>query len=65
MRRAVRRLQRGTSSIRECEAELDALIVGQTSSIEDIDERIEAERKLRRKAWRMLLEVTKGPSRSR
>ena len=59
MKLAVRRLRRGTYSIVECETELARLIAEETGHIEDVDERIAAERKLKRRAWRMLLDATR------
>ena len=50
MKQAVRRLRRGTYSIVECETELARLIAEETGHIEDVDERIAAERKLKRRA---------------
>lgn len=59
MKQAVRRLQRGMCTIAECEAELNCIIKRETIGMYDLDEIIEAERKLKRKAWRMLLEATR------
>ena len=59
MKLAVRRLQRGMCTIEECERELDAIIADATPSYSDIDRRLVVQKKLKRKAWRMLLEATR------
>jgi len=64
MKLAVRWLQRGRYTIKECERTLNYLIDEETAGIEDVDKRIETEKMLKRKAWRLLLEATKGPARS-
>ena len=59
MKLAVRRLQRGMCTIEECERELDAIIADATPNYSDIDRRLAVQKKLKRKAWRMLLEATR------
>ena len=59
MKLAVGWLQRGRYTIKECERTLNYLIDEETAGIEDIDERLKTEKKLKRKAWRMLLEATR------
>ena len=59
MKLAVRRLQRGMCTIEECERELDAIIADATSNYSDIDRRLAVQKKLKRKAWRLLLEATR------
>ena len=56
----VRHLQRGMYSIHECESLMENEITAAVRSCEGtIDERVEFERKLKRRMWRMLLEATK------
>ena len=54
------RLERGLMTIQNAESELNGII---TKAMLDyngtLDERLEIERKLKRRAWRMLLEATK------
>lgn len=54
------RLERGLLTIQNAESELNGII---TKAMLDckgtLDERLEIERKLKRRAWRMLLEATK------
>jgi len=59
MKLAVRRLQRGMCTIEECERELDAIIADATPNYSDIDRRLAVQKKLKRKAWRLLLEATR------
>ena len=59
MKLAVRRLQRGMCTSEECERELDAIIADATPNYSDIDRRLAVQKKLKRKAWRMLLEATR------
>ncbi len=59
MKQAVRRLQRGKCTIEECERDLNEIIEDATPDYSDIDRRIAVHRKLKRKAWRMLLEATR------
>ncbi len=59
MKLAVRRLQRGMCTIEECERKLDAIIADATPNYSDIDRRLAVQKKLKRKAWRMLLEATR------
>ena len=59
MKLAVRRLRRGMCTIEECERELDAIIEDATPNYSDIDRRLAVQKKLKRKAWRMLLEATR------
>ena len=59
MKQAVRRLQRGTCTIEECERDLNEIIKDATPDYSDIDRRLAVQRKLKRKAWRMLLEATR------
>lgn len=59
MKQAVRRLQRGMCSIDECERDLNEIIEDATPDYSDIDRRLAVQRKLKRKAWRMLLEATR------
>lgn len=59
MKQAVRRLQRGPCTIEECERDLDEIIKDATPDYSDIDRRLAVQRKLKRKAWRMLLEATR------
>lgn len=59
MKLAVRRLQRGMCTIEECERELDAIIADATPNYSDIDRRLVVQKKLKRKAWRLLLEATR------
>lgn len=59
MKQAVRRLQRGMCTIEECERELDAIIADATPNYSDIDRRLAVQKKLKRKAWRLLLEATR------
>jgi len=59
MKLAVRRLQRGMCTIEECERELDAIIADATPNYSDIDRRLAVLKKLKRKAWRLLLEATR------
>ena len=59
MKQAVRRLQRGMFTIEECERELDAIIADATPNYSDIDRRLAVQKKLKRKAWRLLLEATR------
>lgn len=59
MKQAVRRLQRGTFTIEECERCLDEIIKDATPDYSDIDRRLAVQKKLKRKAWRMLLEATR------
>jgi len=46
-------------TIEECERELDAIIADATPNYSDIDRRLAVQKKLKRKAWRLLLEATR------
>ncbi len=59
IRRAVEWMQRGRYTIQECERVIDTIIHDATHEIKDLDERLAAEKKLKRTAWRRLLEATK------
>ena len=59
MEEAVRRYRRGKHTLKECEYMIDLAISSEVRFIEDIDKRIDTERKLKRKAWRLLLEATR------
>lgn len=55
-----RHLQRGTYSIHDCESLMNNEIAAAVRNMEGtVDERIQYERKLKRRMWRMLLEATK------
>ena len=56
---AVNRLKRGGYTIEECERVLNAIIAEATPDYSDIDRRLAVQKKLKRKAWRLLLEATK------
>ena len=56
---AVKRLKRGGYTIEECERVLNEIIADATPDYSDIDRRLAVQRKLKRKAWRLLLEATK------
>ena len=56
---AVKRLKRGHYTIEECERVLNEIIADATPDYSDIDRRLAVQRKLKRKAWRLLLEATK------
>ena len=56
---AVKRLKRGSYTIEECERVLNEIIADATPDYSDIDRRLAVQRKLKRKAWRLLLEATK------
>lgn len=58
---SVMRLVHGRYTIGECEKCINEDIAIATMNIEDINERLEAIRQLKRKAWRMLLDATKRP----
>lgn len=56
----IKQLQRGLYSIHDCESLLNNEIAAAVRDLEGtIDERIQYERKLKRRMWRMLLDATK------
>ena len=65
MKMSVRKMQRGIYGISDAEYEINCIIEDEVNNavdgddIEAANQRIEMTRKLKRKAWRMLLEATK------
>lgn len=59
MKKAIKLLSKGQITIAECERCIENMIVEETMGIEDLDERLEAYRKLKRKEWYMLLKITR------
>lgn len=65
MKMSIRRMQRGFYGISDAEYEINCIIEDEVKNtvdgdgIEAANRRIEMTRKLKRKAWRMLLDATK------
>lgn len=65
MKMTIRRMQRGVYGISDAEYEINCIIEDEVKNtvdgndIEAANRRIEMTRKLKRKAWRMLLDATK------
>lgn len=57
--RTIRMLSTGRISVDEAEKDLAKQIRAMTERIEDIDERVETHRQLKRRAWTALLKATK------
>ena len=56
----VKRLRKGYYSVKDCTQYIDETIEEALMSIEDFNAKSDARIKLYRKAWRMMLEATKG-----